>query len=180
MNLLPIPNCPGYFASSNGEVYSSWKRFRKPRGYGTFCKLVDGFFFRLKPRKNDDGYLEVSVKSVLKKNRRHGIHQLVLISHGFPKPTPLHQVRHLNGVRDDNRIENLKWGTAQENGHDCALHGTLKGTKNPAAKLDPEKVVAIYESAKPYRALAKDYRVGTSSISRIKKRTHWRHVLHQN
>jgi hypothetical protein len=79
------------------------------------------------------------------KIRRHGqprrflAHQLVLTVFVGPCP-PGMECRHRNGIRDDNRLENLCWGTRAENGADTARHGTLTGTRNPAAKLTDETV----------------------------------------
>lgn len=46
------------------------------------------------------------------------------------------QVAHWNGVRDDNRVENLRWATLTENQADRLRHGTsTKGVGNGRAVL---------------------------------------------
>ena len=51
------------------------------------------------------------------------VHRLVLRAF-IGEPTEGQMVRHLNGVHDDNRLFNLKWGTGTENNLDAVLHGT--------------------------------------------------------
>lgn len=51
------------------------------------------------------------------------VHRLMCEAFYGPCP-PGHEVRHLNGVRTDNRIENLRWGTGSENIRDTIEHGT--------------------------------------------------------
>lgn len=47
-----------------------------------------------------------------------------LVAHAFlGTPAEGQMVRHLNGLRDDNRPENLAWGTGTENNLDIVLHG---------------------------------------------------------
>jgi len=50
-----------------------------------------------------------------------GIHRLVLRAHVGPE-TPGDQARHLNGVRHDNRLSNLAWGTASQNQRDTMTY----------------------------------------------------------
>ena len=52
------------------------------------------------------------------------VHRLVIFAFVGPEPFEGAEVRHLNGIPDDNRLENLKWGTRSENLRDMALHGT--------------------------------------------------------
>jgi hypothetical protein len=51
------------------------------------------------------------------------VHSLVCAAFHGPRPDGL-QVAHLNGVRDDNRAENLMWASPKENSRHKALHGT--------------------------------------------------------
>lgn len=47
-----------------------------------------------------------------------------LIAQAFiPNPDSLPFVRHLNDIPDDNRIENLAWGTQSDNMGDCVRNG---------------------------------------------------------
>lgn len=52
----------------------------------------------------------------------HLVHRL-MAEHflGIPENTPI--VRHLNDVKDDNRLENLAWGTHSDNLHDAVRNG---------------------------------------------------------
>lgn len=58
------------------------------------------------------------------KVRPFAVHVMVCKAFYGKKPTPAHEVRHLNGDRWDNRVENLRWGTHRENMQDTLIHGT--------------------------------------------------------
>ena len=71
---------------------------------------------------NRNGYLMV----VLQGNGNvlyRSIHILVATAFLGPRPTPRHQVNHKNGIRIDNRVENLEWVTARENKQGRAREG---------------------------------------------------------
>lgn len=72
-----------------------------------------------------------------KKNRMtKSVHRLVCMAfHGMPEPSTL-QVRHLDGNPENNRPDNLKWGTQQDNWLDRKAHGNgIEGEKHWNAKL---------------------------------------------
>jgi hypothetical protein len=68
------------------------------------------------------------------------VHQLVLET--FVGPCPENQeTRHLDGIPANNRLENLCWGTSQENnGLDKRRHGTLALGERHGSHTHPEKV----------------------------------------
>jgi len=63
----------------------------------------------LSPGRGSWGYYTVSLK-----HRSRAIHRLVA-EHFISNPSNLPQVNHKNGVRSDNRLENLEWVTASQN-----------------------------------------------------------------
>lgn len=83
----------------------------------------------LKPARMPHGYLRVQL-TFSGKTRRAYIHRL-LAEAFIPNPEGLPIVRHLNDVPDDNRLENLAWGTPKDNARDRNLfnkghHNSLK------------------------------------------------------
>ena len=60
------------------------------------------------------------------KVRKFGVHRLVLRAF-LGEPSEGQLTRHLNGIHDDNRLSNLRWGTGTENNLDTILHGTHRG-----------------------------------------------------
>ncbi|PPS62678.1 NUMOD4 motif-containing HNH endonuclease [Pseudomonas sp. BRM28] len=95
----PIPGYPGYEASSLGRIRS----FIRTRVVGGVRQPRI-----LKQKPNKDGYL---LACVTRKHRT--VHRLVAMA--FLGESDLPQVNHLNGIKADNRIENLEWCTISEN-----------------------------------------------------------------
>lgn len=121
-----IPGFEGkYMVSSEGEI----KSYDHKKWNGKTFYLSRGRI--LKPIDNGSGYLSVSLGSV---KYRDYIHRIVAKSF-LPNPDHKPQVNHINGIKTDNRIENLQWVTGKENmrhSFDNGLHKTtrLYGTDN--------------------------------------------------
>lgn len=74
--------------------------------------------------KDRDGYSRVSVKDLNGKWTSKSVHSLVALTF-IPNPENKTCVNHINGVRDDNRVENLEWVTPKEN----VLHSFQSGRR---------------------------------------------------
>lgn len=78
--------------------------------------------------------------------KRVPVHRLVLLAFkGVPSPGLV--CRHVNGLKADNRPDNLEWGTNTENFLDAVLHGTAPCTKprdeHPATKFTTATIDAM-------------------------------------
>lgn len=141
-----IPNFTEYGVTYHGRVWSrKWNRF-------------------LKPSLQAGGYLFVRICNDQGKKKTLRLHQIVMLAFVGPVP-PEHMIRHLDGNPKNNHIDNLKYGTAQENVNDKKLHGTHR-----ARKLTKQEIKEIREKFKPmrytYRMLADEYQVAASTIYR--------------
>jgi hypothetical protein len=104
-----------------------------------------------------------------------GIHRLVLDA--FVGRRADMQACHGNGDKADNRIENLRWGSAADNAADRTVHGTqLVGGRNPHAKLTEEDVREILASVETQQTLADRFGVTQVCISLIRRGKNWRHL----
>lgn len=121
----------------------------------------------LKPLIHSTGYPCVNLT---KKGYRKQffIHRLVLEAFVGKCPKNM-EACHLNGVRSDARLVNLRWDTRSNNALDKRKHKTWQGGENNGnAKLTNEQALEIKKSKLSSIKLAKIYGVGQTTILRIK------------
>lgn len=155
-----------YQVSNFGNVKSKQKR-RK----GKSCYYIS----KEKPIKlnlKKSGYFEVVLTNESLK-KTFSVHRLVAIAF-IPNPDNKPQVNHINGIKNDNRIENLEWVTASEN----IIHAVDNGltNKNRFAKLTAKEVLEIRNLKNKNTEIAKVYNVTRETISLIKNRKTWTHI----
>lgn len=114
----PVPSWEGmYEVSDEGRVRSLERRFVDRLGRPN---RVPGRVRRqhVKP----DGHCSVGLKG---EGRYEQLDVHVMVLSAFVSARPAGCVaRHLNGDPQDNRLENLAWGTWSENNYDQVRHGT--------------------------------------------------------
>jgi ribosome-binding protein aMBF1 (putative translation factor) len=114
------------------------------------------------------------------KKKTVGVHRVVLETFVGECPEG-HEAAHLNGNKQDNRLENLVWVTKKENHSHKKLHGTWQGGENnPNASLtdaNAAEIIALIRSGMKQRDIAKHYDVSESVISSIKRGRSYGHVL---
>jgi len=118
-----------YEVSDLGRVRSLSRFIRGVSKAGNECKRLKSGR-ELKPGASSNGYLTVTL------NGRSWCIQYLVLS-AFVGPRPEKEVcRHLDGVRTNNYLNNLKWVTPKENRADADTHVTsVRGEAYPNAKL---------------------------------------------
>ena len=162
-----VPGYPAYEVSVDGLV-------RRCQGFR--CRRAHRV---LVPFVRPNGYAQILLYQGGKR-RRFGVHQLVALAFLGPKPSPQHEVAHLDGQRLNNHVSNLAWLLPIENDAHKDLHGTrLRGSQIHSAKLVEAQVVLIRQAlAVGIRqcVLAQTYGVSDSTVSLIARAKTWRHV----
>lgn len=107
----------------------------------------------LKPNINNMGYLYVNLRKDKKQNLRN-IHRLV--GQAFlANPLNYPVIDHINRIKTDNRVENLRWTTQSENCVNKLCRGTNTGHRNIYLRKDGIYTVAITRHKQLYVASKK-------------------------
>jgi hypothetical protein len=126
----------GYRVGTDGSVWSRWAS----HGPGSYVGRKWG---KMSGSVNNEGYLRVAIRHAAGDSRSSFVHRLVCAAFNGTCPYGM-ECRHLNGAKEDNRLENLAWGSHQQNIADKTLHGTVaKGESHSQAKLTASDVVAM-------------------------------------
>lgn len=112
-----VPGWEGlYEVSDHGKVRSLP---RTARGGFSGTRRIKGR--TLRPVKTRSGHLGIVMTDGTRKERAL-VHRLVMSTFVGPCPAG-EEVCHNNGIPDDNRLENLRYGTRSENIYDAVKHG---------------------------------------------------------
>lgn len=155
----PIPGLEDCFASTHARI-----------------RRHDG---RLaKQSQNPKGYFQVGIK------RTYGVHRLVALAF-IPNPMRLPQVNHINGVKTDNRIENLEWVTGSRNMLHAYQHGLTKAHPTTGAacnfsRIDERTAKAVFNSVTANKRTHQDtamiYGISRSLVGMIVNGKRWAHL----
>tara|TARA_R110001632_G_scaffold2424_5_gene10867 strand:- start:1003 stop:1491 length:489 start_codon:yes stop_codon:yes gene_type:complete len=117
------------------ETFINSKYKMEIEGYEDYLIYEDGRVFSkyvkryLKHGANKQGYLHVGLSKNGKK-KSCSIHRIVGI-HYIPNPDNNPEVDHINKIKSDNRVENLRWVTKSENQQNTGLRkDNTSGIKN--------------------------------------------------
>ena len=162
-----------YQISNKGRVRSKerkytvthWNRFKTITCERTVKSKI------LKERDNGHGYMNVNLHAEDGQKTKY-IHNL-MAEHFIPNPENKPQVNHKNGIKDDNRLSNLEWSTAQENiDHAWETGLFVSGVDNPRSKLNKSQVLKIREmidNGVVQRRIAEKFNVCPQTITNIKQ-----------
>jgi hypothetical protein len=98
------------------------------------------------------------VLSLFGKLRTHKVHKIVAEAF-IANPESLPQVNHEDGIKENNRADNLTWCTLQKNHEHARRTGLIDhfGENSSVAKLNSEqvlRVVALRRNGKTYREIS--------------------------
>lgn len=157
----PVIGFNYYLISNLGRV----KRLaKKGSGFYVSVEVIMKIF------KCKEGYMVLGMTNSNGRRVNKSIHRL-LAENFIPNPENKRCVNHKNGIRDDNRLDNLEWMTHSEN----SKHGyDFNGVENPSRLLTNDQVKEIKIRLLNFKAgmlkeIGDEYGVNKSVISFIKQ-----------
>lgn len=152
-----------YQISNLGNVKSLSRKTR----FGNNYKISKEKILKIFMHKKGYAYVYLLINS---KKKNLLVHRMVAL-HFIINPENKPQVNHINGIKTDNRVENLEWNTSKENLKHAVLLGLNKkdGINNYKSKLSLTDVLSIRKNEKKLnqRQLSLYYGINQTSISNI-------------
>lgn len=165
---------PGFEGTHQVSNLGNFKALKRMRSNGRVVCLYKEKI--MKPNLEGNGYYQIQIFS-----KPHSAHRLVAKAF-IPNPKNKEQINHKNGIKTDNRVENLEWLTRSENCKHSFVIGLQcnKGENHPSHKVTAEIVREIRAKYIPNiytsRRLAKEYRLSKTNILDIVNRKIWNHI----
>jgi len=116
-------------------------------------KIVDGHPISNRGRVKSNrwkspAYTPVPIQAGYCKAFGRYVHQLVMQGFGPPRPLGEHTIDHINRIRNDNRIENLRWATWEtQNGNRAPKKRTASALYRPVRVTMKNGEIAVFSSA---------------------------------
>lgn len=120
----PASGFEGIYEISNTEKVKSLRRISIQKN-GKIYTVTEKI---LKPQLDSTGYFVVGLRTPKSKTKKTYLHRLVAEAF-IPNPECKETVNHKNGIKTDNRIENLEWCTYAENNRHAFETGLQKKGK---------------------------------------------------
>ncbi len=150
-----------YSCDENGFIYSE--------NYKNSGKTV-----KMRPALDSKGYLRTMLLDENGKYRTIKVHRIIA-SAFIDNKNCLPQVNHKNGIKTDNRAENLEWCTNKEN----VIHSYANKLQIPKRgenhhrsllkKIDKQSLIDSYKELKAFNLVAKKYNLDRHAVSRVLK-----------
>lgn len=125
----------------------------------------------LKPKTDQNGYLSVGLIAKNGKRKDERVHRLVALMF-CEKLEGATIVNHLNGVRNDNRAENLEWTTVKGNTIHGYYYGNVKSAQKKAteaARIVNTKIYEVYKNGE-YIGIYKGL-IATAQAANVSEKT---------
>lgn len=173
----PVKGFEGLYEVSNmARVRSlSWTQIHwtgKP-----FTKKERIFKFR-QPKTNRYVFVGLTRNGV---EEHYSLHR-VYMEHWVPNPDNKRDINHKNGIKWDNRPENLEWATRSENVKHAVLTGLLpvrRGEQHHTAKLTEAEVIDIrrrYATGESSWKIFKSLNMSYTNVKDIIAKRTWSHI----
>lgn len=150
------------------EVKEEWRPLLR-KGFERYSVSTKGNVigpkgFQLKRHVNRMGYFMVTIHN--EKIRVASVHRLIGLTFLAPVPGK-NMINHKNGIKTDNRVENLEWVNASENQFHALRLGLV--SRNGNAKLTEDQVIEIKSMKGKISApkLGEKYNVSSTTIYKV-------------
>lgn len=167
-----IPGYENYFATTDGKIFS-----------GKSQEFIKQF---IKSKRANYLAVNLYVGGTGKyKIKQECVHTLILNTFVGPMPKGYH-CAHLDGSRDNNNLDNLRWVTPKENMSHKKIHGTeYCGERNHLSKLTTEQVIWLRDSYIEFnkqktniKELASQLGIHSEIARKIIRGELWSHIKH--